>query len=79
MAQKLFSAQLTKAQFEQKCTLNTLEGNIYRNVNSILSNKDNQQEIRSQFPDKSIHRRNTGYAIDLLLETEPFTTGSESF
>ena len=70
---------LTKPEFDQKCTLNSLEGNIYRNINSLLSNKENQQEIRTQFPDKSIHRRNTGYAIDLLLETEPFTTESESF
>ena len=70
---------LTKDQFEQKCTLNSLEGNIYRNINSILSNKENQQEIREQFPDKSIHRRNTGYAIDLLLESEPFTPESELF
>ena len=31
------------------------------------------------FPDKSVHRRNTGYAIDLLLESEPFTKSDEEF
>lgn len=71
--------KLSQSQFEQKCTLNTLEGNIYRNINDILSNPENQTEIRAQFPDKSIHRRNTGYAIDLLLESEPFTDSSEEF
>ena len=71
--------KLTKSQFEQKCSLESLEGKIYRNILSILGNSENQDEIRSQFPDKSIHRRNTGYAIDLLLESEPFTGADEEF
>ena len=71
--------RLTKSQFEQKCALESLEGQIYRNIRSILGNKENQDEIRAQFPDKSVHRRNTGYAIDLLLESEPFTKSDEEF
>jgi FAD/FMN-containing dehydrogenase/Fe-S oxidoreductase len=71
--------KLTKREFEQKCDLKSLEGNIYRNIRDILGAKENQYEIRAQFPDKSIHRRNTGYAIDLLLESEPFTEGSDEF
>jgi len=71
--------KLTKQQFEEKCQLDSLEGLIYRSINSILGNSENQDEIRAQFPDKSIHRRNTGYAIDLLLESEPFTSSSEEF
>ena len=71
--------KLTKSQFEQKCLLQSLEGQIYRNILAILGNKENQNEIRAQFPDKSIHRRNTGYAIDLLLESEPFTASDEEF
>ena len=71
--------KLTKSQFEQKCLLQSLEGQIYRNILAILGNKENQDEIRAQFPDKSIHRRNTGYAIDLLLESEPFTASDEEF
>ena len=71
--------KLTKSQFEQKCLLQSLEGQIYRNILAILGNKKNQDEIRAQFPDKSIHRRNTGYAIDLLLESEPFTASDEEF
>lgn len=71
--------KLTKQQFEQKCLLDSLEGSIYRNIKNTLSIVENQDEIRAQFPDKSIHRRNTGYAIDLLLETEPFTNTTEEF
>ncbi|MBK7211996.1 MAG: FAD-binding protein [Bacteroidales bacterium] len=70
---------LTKEQFEQKCLLEGNEGSVYRNIKSILSNSKNQEEIRAQFPDPSIHRRNTGYAIDLLLESEPFTEDKEAF
>jgi len=71
--------KLTKSQFENKCALESLEGQIYRNIHSILEKKENQDEIRAQFPDKSVHRRNTGYAIDLLLESEPFTPSTEEF
>lgn len=32
-----------------------------------------QGEIRREFPDPKIHRRNSGYAVDLLLDMVPFT------
>ena len=61
--------------FHDKCEGNTLESNIYKTIRSLLSNYDNQVEIKKEFPKKSIERRNTGYAVDLLLETAPFTAG----
>ncbi len=67
---------LSKNEFEQKTKLNTLEGRIYRNINKILSSSENQKEIEAEYPDKSIYRRNTGYAIDLLMDAEPFNQGS---
>ena len=70
---------LNLEEFHAKCELNTLEGNIYKKVRSLLSNYDNQEEIRKEFPKKTVERRNTGYAIDMLLETAPFTAGSEDF
>ena len=70
---------LSTDDFHAKCELNTLEGNIYKSVRSILSNYDNQVEIRKEFPKKSVERRNTGYAIDLLVETDPFTAGGADF
>lgn len=65
--------------FEHKCTLNTLEGEIYRNIESVLSNPENQKNIRDEFPDSQIRRRNTGYAIDILLETELFSDSDKPF
>lgn len=66
-------------EFHQKCEGDGLEANIYKSVRSILSNYDNQVEIKKEFPKPSIERRNTGYALDVLLETAPFTAGKEDF
>ncbi len=66
-------------EFHQKCEGDTLEASIYKNVRSLLSNYENQLEIRKEFPKKSVERRNTGYALDILLETAPFVAGTEDF
>ena len=71
--------QLSPEAFTNKCSEETLENRIYRNIRDILENPDHQKEIREQFPDPSIKRRNTGYAIDLLLESEPFTSNRPPF
>jgi FAD/FMN-containing dehydrogenase/Fe-S oxidoreductase len=65
--------------FHAKCEGDTLEANIYKTCRKLLSNYENQVEIRKEFPKKSVERRNTGYAVDALLETAPFTAGGEDF
>ena len=70
---------LSQKEFEAKCELDTLEGKIYRNIKEILSDEGNRNRIESEFPKKSIERRNTGYAIDLIKDTEPFIEGGELF
>ncbi|CAN5430366.1 FAD-binding and (Fe-S)-binding domain-containing protein [soil metagenome] len=67
------------AEFNAKCEGNTLEANLYKNVWNLLNDTSNQEEIRKQFPKKSVERRNTGYAIDLMVETAPFTPGGDDF
>lgn len=57
----------------------TLLDKILLKTNTILSNPENQEEIRRNFPKKTIERRNTGYALDTLLDMEPFTEGGEPF
>ncbi|WP_367867323.1 FAD-binding and (Fe-S)-binding domain-containing protein [Pedobacter sp. WC2423] len=66
-------------EFIKKCEGGSLENELYRNIRSLLSNYENQLSIREQFPAKSIERRNTGYAIDILLDTSPFTAETEDF
>jgi FAD/FMN-containing dehydrogenase/Fe-S oxidoreductase len=67
--------ELTKAQFEAKCRLDTLEGKLYRTVKELLSDHENAEAIRQGFPKASITRRNTGYALDYLLRMLEFREG----
>lgn len=52
---------------------------IYSEMHAILSDPFNQTEIRKEFPKPTIERRNTGYALDMLLNCEPFTEGGKPF
>ena len=70
---------LSFEEFDRKCNQPDLEGRLYHDIRSMLGNYHNQEQIRENFPKPSIHRRNTGYAVDMLLETDPFTAGKEPF
>ncbi len=68
---------LNSKEFELKCELQSLEGNIYRHIRDLLSGSENLKKIDNEFPDKSIVRRNTGYALDELSDNHIFRKGSE--
>ncbi len=70
---------LSNTQFNEKLKLQNLEGKIYRKIHEILSDKTTQKEIDKEYPDKEIPRRNTGYAIDLLLDNEIFGNSGKPF
>jgi FAD/FMN-containing dehydrogenase/Fe-S oxidoreductase len=58
-------------------TIKTLEKGsrlhgIYENTLAYLSDPKHQKNIIEEFPKPSIHRRNTGYAVDMLLHTNAF-------
>ncbi len=63
---------LSSEEFIKKIDKEGLEGDIYRELNAMLSDPINQDEIVSGFPDPRVVRRNTGYALDELLETPPY-------
>ncbi len=63
---------LTMEQFDRKCELKTFEGSLYREIRSMLQDEKIREEITRQFPNPELKRRNTGYALDLLMQTEPF-------
>jgi FAD/FMN-containing dehydrogenase len=65
--------------FHNKCEEKNLEGDIYRTVRGLLGNYENQQEIKKEFPKRSVERRNTGYAVDVLLDAAPFSAGGPEF
>ena len=66
-------------EFHNKCDGNNLEASIYKTIRGLLSNYDNQVEIRKEFPKKNVERRNTGYAVDILSDTAPFRAGGKDF
>ncbi len=70
---------LNRSEFEEKCLGDEPENTLYRHIRDMLSDKQNQDQIRKEYPDPIIKRRNTGYAIDLLLQCEPFTPGGPEF
>ena len=76
---ELVFGPLTKQEFEEKQIGEALENTLYRNIAGMLSDPENQEEIRKEYPDPRVERRNTGYAIDLLLETEPFSDDNKPF
>ncbi|MEX0325863.1 MAG: FAD-binding and (Fe-S)-binding domain-containing protein [Puniceicoccaceae bacterium] len=64
---------LDAAEFSVKCALPGLEGDIHRCLQTILGDSSNRQHLADQSPHPDIPRRNTGYALDLMADTEPFT------
>ncbi|MEZ4875193.1 MAG: FAD-linked oxidase C-terminal domain-containing protein [Flavobacteriaceae bacterium] len=70
-------SEITSETLQEKRQLDTLEGRIYKELYEALSSEAVQQEIRKEFPKASIHRRNTGYAVDALLDSQPFTETSQ--
>ncbi len=67
--------ELDKQGFDEKCTLNNLEGSLYRNIRDMMENRENTTAIQAEFPDPGVVRRNTGYALDELASTSFFTGG----
>ena len=55
------------------------ENQIYFDIREMLSKEENRAEIAREFPKKSIPRRNTGYAIDLLSDSQPFDENGDKF
>lgn len=70
---------LTRAEFDAKCAgpETSLEAKIYRTVRDILSDGKNRQLIRDNYPKPTVTRRNTGYALDRLMDCNVFDPASD--
>lgn len=69
---------LSADEFSAKCDgPDTLETRIYRDIREILSSEENRREITAEFPKPKIPRRNTGYALDLLMDASCFDADSK--
>lgn len=70
---------LTQSEFDDKCASDSLEGKLYRQIREELSKPERQRSIRENYPKSGIHRRNTGYAVDVLLHGQPFSHNGPAF
>lgn len=52
---------------------------IYEKTLAALSDPNHQKNISEEFPKPSIQRRNTGYALDMLLHTKAFEESEAAF
>ena len=69
---------LTRGEFAAKCAgPDTLETRLYRTLRDLLGNPANRQIIRENFPNPAVTRRNTGYALDLLMNCAEFDSASD--
>ena len=58
------------AQVEGNAT--NLKQSVYKQLHSLLKNPKTQQLIQDKFPPKEVIRRNTGYALDYLVQSDVF-------
>ena len=71
--------ELSAEAFKDKTKLDTLEGKIYKSIYSELASETVQDQIKKEFPNPEIHRRNTGYAVDELIKTNVFSDSDANF
>jgi FAD/FMN-containing dehydrogenase/Fe-S oxidoreductase len=69
---------LDKKEFQAKCELQNLEGKIYRHIRELFADSSSLEKIDKEFPDKTIVRRNTGYALDELSDNQLFRKESSN-
>lgn len=70
---------LTKDEFIKKCEgKKSLETTIYQFIRDLLSLKTNRERINENFPKQSVTRRNTGYALDQLMDCDVFDDQSSN-
>ncbi len=74
---------LDKSAFLDRCNglsvSGGLQNNIYFETREILKDDRNQKAILDDFPKADIPRRNTGYALDMLLRHRPFNEQGDDF
>ncbi|PTY00310.1 hypothetical protein DB345_01750 [Spartobacteria bacterium LR76] len=68
---------LSPAEFASKCAgPDSLETRIYQHCRRLLSPERNRSLIRTHYPKATIPRRNTGYALDMLMDSSALDPAS---
>jgi FAD/FMN-containing dehydrogenase/Fe-S oxidoreductase len=69
---------LSATEFAAKCAgADTLETRVYRAIRDLLGDASNRRLVRESFPKPEVTRRNTGYALDALMDASCFDPASD--
>jgi FAD/FMN-containing dehydrogenase/Fe-S oxidoreductase len=69
---------LSAAEFAAKCAgPDSLETRIYCAIRNLLGDASNRRLVRDSFPKPEVTRRNTGYALDALMNASCFDPASD--
>ena len=63
-------SEITSEEFQKKMQLDSMEGKVYQKLYEELKPEAVRQQILNGFPKPEIHRRNTGYAVDELINAQ---------
>jgi FAD/FMN-containing dehydrogenase/Fe-S oxidoreductase len=70
---------LTYQEYKDKTVGDLLENKIYQQIDKMLADPTNKEQIEKEYPEKSLRRRNTGYALDELLNCQLFSESKANF
>lgn len=71
---------LTAEELRRTCQSDEgLQSAIYRAVDAILADASQRQLIGDHYPKSTVTRRNTGYALDRLMQCAPYGEGDAPF
>ncbi len=69
---KAVFSEIPAEEFMNRTSHDSFEGSIYKSIFDELISREIQKEILDEFPKETIHRRNTGYAVDEFLKSNLF-------
>lgn len=72
-------SDIVNKEFNDKRKLNNLEGKLYNHIFNLLSDSEVRENITDHYPNLKIPRRNTGYALDMLMQSELFVEVNAPF
>jgi FAD/FMN-containing dehydrogenase/Fe-S oxidoreductase len=69
---------LDAAGFAAKCAgADSLETRVYREIRDLLGAEENRRLVRESFPRPEVTRRNTGYALDAVMDAASLDPASD--
>ncbi len=71
--------RVSREDFFEKAKGEKLENKLYKACYELLKEEATRAEIKMEYPQPKIRRRNTGYAIDLLSRTNIFEPKGDDF